>query len=1020
MNSNIKKIFLFAVFVFFSFALYPQKPIIYDSPAYEYNLAIELFEKEKYGSAQQYFRQVYENENSAEEVKINSYFYMGVCAIYLNNNDADFLLRSFVRHYPVHANVVQAYLHLGKFYYDQKKYKQSLEYFNKIQERYVPKEELAEYQFKKGYAYFVTKKYDEAKPLFNEVRKTENPYQHKAIYYLAHIAYDNEHYEAALEDFLLLKEDKDFERMVPFYLSQIYFHQQRYNEVINVAVPLLPKADNQTEMNRIIALSYYNLGEYKNALKYFETYIASRKANPDRNDNFAMGYCYYQQKNYQKAIQYLSHTTREKDAIAQNSFYLIGDAYRQTNELNLATQSFLEASKLDFSSDIKEDALYNYAKLQYETSSSPFNTAIKALQQYIDDYPNSARAEEAISYLSKIYLTTKNYQEAIISLEKLQSKSPTLLRAYQRCTHYRALELINNKYYKEALKLLEKSTIYPMNMVTHASNLYWIAEAKYRLEDYQDAYYAFQSYYKNQHAPKDPNYPISYYSYGYAALKTKKYKEAQQAFNTLLTQHASVISEDINADATARLADSYFMQKNLKKAIEFYEKCEKQKHRNYDYAIYQQSKCYGFQGKEKKKIEALEKLIQLCPNSSYCDDAEFDLAGVYHTRNDYDASIKAHKKFIGKYPKSPFIRQAYNKLAQAYLNTQDIEASILTFKYVFENYPGSSEAKDALANLEYIYTELGTTGEFFEYIKNKGNINISVEKQDSTAYKSAENKYLRGNCEAAIKGFESYLQAFPNGLFAAKAHFYKGECLYGMNNFDEALKDYEALINKYNTRDNETALRKAAIILFNKQIFDKALTYFNSLSDISSSENTTLIAYTGIMRSSYELKKYDVAHKSAEVILYQLKADEELKNEALYIAGKTAYEMKEFHIARQNLAILAKKSDNDLAAEAAYLTALIAFDANQLQECDKIINEILVSNYSSEYWYAKTFILYGDLYAAKGNLFQAKHTYQSIIDNYTGEDLKVIAQEKIDAIVAQEEADEQEENDHNEGEFQEE
>jgi TolA-binding protein len=184
MNSLQKNLFLLILIFSFAGTLSAQRPVVYDSPGYEYALAKELFEKEKFGSAQDYFKQVFEDERTPPEMKINSYYYMGVCAIQLNNQDADFLLRNYIRKYPVHAYVPQAYLHLGKFYYDQKKYKQVLENFNNIQERNIPAEELAEYQFKKGYSYFATKKTEEAKPLFNEVRKQEGPYQKKAIYYL--------------------------------------------------------------------------------------------------------------------------------------------------------------------------------------------------------------------------------------------------------------------------------------------------------------------------------------------------------------------------------------------------------------------------------------------------------------------------------------------------------------------------------------------------------------------------------------------------------------------------------------------------------------------------------------------------------------------------------------------------------------------------------------------------------------------------------------------------------------------
>ena len=70
---------------------------------------------------------------------------------------------------------------------------------------------------------------------------------------------------------------------------------------------------------------------------------------------------------------------------------------------------------------------------------------------------------------------------------------------------------------------------------------------------------------------------------------------------------------------------------------------------------------------------------------------------------------------------------------------------------------------------------------------------------------------------------------------------------------------------------------------------------------------------------------------------------------------------------------------------------------------NKTIFEIL-TNISNDYWLAKSYILLGDIYLQKGNSFQAKHTYMSIIENYDGEDLRQMAKEKYDAIIQQEEA----------------
>ena len=161
-------------------------------------------------------------------------------------------------------------------------------------------------------------------------------------------------------------------------------------------------------------------------------------------------------------------------------------------------------------------------------------------------------------------------------------------------------------------------------------------------------------------------------------------------------------------------------------------------------------------------------------------------------------------------------------MALAYLNIQDTENAIKNFKYVIDNYKGSQESIDAISNLESIYTDQGNTAEFFDYIRTK-NVNYSESKQDSVAFKAAHSKFTRGDCDGAIKGYEDYLRQFPNGLFAATALFNKGECEYGNKNYDKALISYEALVTKYNTNNNEVAVKKLSIILFNKNEYARAL-----------------------------------------------------------------------------------------------------------------------------------------------------------------------------------------------------
>jgi predicted negative regulator of RcsB-dependent stress response len=235
-------------------------------------------------------------------------------------------------------------------------------------------------------------------------------------------------------------------------------------------------------------------------------------------------------------------------------------------------------------------------------------------------------------------------------------------------------------------------------------------------------------------------------------------------------------------------------------------------------------------------------------------------------------------------------------------------------------------------------------------------------------------------------------------MFAPQAIFYKAEYDYDKNRFDEALSGYEVLIADYMTDNNETALRKAGLIQFNKNNNQKAYQYFSKLLEIASNENNRILANNGIMRSGFELKKFTEVKTSAEYIINSGQAEREVKNDAYLLAGRAAMELNDYSAAKKHFAVLAEKPVNENSTEAAYKLALIELKQNNLPDAEKLILKIINGKYFGEYWIASTYILYGDWYAASGKTFQAKTTYQSIIDNYEGEDLQKVAQEKLDRL----------------------
>src|ERR1039457_2832113 len=148
-------IFLFGIFFLICFALFSQKTAIYTNPDADFKSALELFQKQKFGSAQKQFSKIEERYASEPNnlVRIDAEYYAALCALELFNKDAELLLKNFIAEHPESPRTQTAYFHLGKYNYRKKQYNKALEWFSKVDVYDLNNEELSELYFKRGYSY---------------------------------------------------------------------------------------------------------------------------------------------------------------------------------------------------------------------------------------------------------------------------------------------------------------------------------------------------------------------------------------------------------------------------------------------------------------------------------------------------------------------------------------------------------------------------------------------------------------------------------------------------------------------------------------------------------------------------------------------------------------------------------------------------------------------------------------------------------------------------------------------------
>lgn len=981
--------------------VFAQKTSVYKTPQAEYNDAVDLFTKAKYASALAAFDKL--AATGSQNLNASAQYYAALCAGHLYHPDAADRLEAFIAKYPENAQVNNAFFELGKQLFNSKDYRNAMLKFALVDVYELNDEQTDEYHFKMGYSCYKTDNLAKAKEELVKVKDKPNRYMVPATFYYASIAYQEKNYETALKHFEKIENDETFREVISYYIVQIYSMQGKYDELIARAVPLLEKQGNSkmnNEMARLTADAFYHKDNFREAATYFDKYLNGNPVNTSRYDYYEIAFTAYKNNDFNKAVKYFQLVATVQDSLSQNAYYHLGDSYLKTGQKRYAHNAFLSAYKIKADPLLAEEALFNYAKLSIELSYNPYNEAVKALQDYINAYPQSQRLDEAYGYLADLYMVTRNYKDALASLQKVKKRNARLDAAYQKISYYRAVEQFNNSDYNSAISLFGQAQETSSDKQVQSAALYWMAESYYRLGQWEEATGLYNRFLISAGASAQPFFNTANYNLGYCYFKQGEYGQAALSFRKYLG--GKPLESKLSGDANLRLGDCYFMQKDYNTAITYYQKAVSQKVPDADYAAFQVATSYGVQGEMQQKINWLQKLLKDYPRSTYFDDAYYETGNTYTIINQNSEALSYFEKVVKDYPKSSYVKKSLLKTGLIYFNQNRDSEALATLKRVVKEYPGTPESKEALASIRSIYVDQNKVDEYVDFTKSVPQADVSRSEQDSLTFIAAENQYMNGDCSKAGESLDRYLARYPEGSFAIKANFYKAECDYRSEKFDQALKGYLFVLNSQRTAYTTTAALKAARIQYTRKDYANALENFIRLEEISEQPIHVMDAVAGQMQCNYLLGKYGLCIQSAQKLLQQEGLQQNLQVEAHLYLARSAYALSNTELARKEFEETAKLSQNEAGAEAKFMIAQLQYDATLFDQAEKTLFALAEDYSSYDYWVAKGFILLSDVYVKKKNNFQAKQTLQSIIDNYEGQDLVVIAREKLNAIIESE------------------
>ena len=914
-------------------------------------------------------------------------FMLAIIASEQGREDAAAIMERYLATYPDSRHANEAAFRLGSYYFAHEDYERALSWFNTADIDLLGSEQQEDYAYRLAYSLLQLHDLRTARNYFARIEQVGHKYRVPASYYLAYINYSEGQMEKAEAAFERLKNEPAYREQSLYYLMQIHYIDERYDRVKAEGKTLLasyPNSRNNAEAYRLLGNVAYREGDEATAIKMLDKYVAEADSFV-RGDLYILGVCRYNRGDYPEAIDAFAEVVGDEDELMQNACLFLGQCYLKTDDRNRARMSFEQAATLNFDPKVQETAMYNYALLIHETSFSGFGESVTIFEDFLNRFPDSKYADRVNDYLAEVYLTTKNYDAALESIAKIHRPGRKILAAKQNVLFRMGVEAFTGRKPAEASRHFDEAIapgVYDANAYSQA--YYWRGETYYRQDDFNNAAADYRSYLSNATDRSAEAYPLAYYNLGYCLFKQHRYNDALGEFRRYISLEPDKANVSY-ADAYNRIGDCLFHARQFEAADENYTRAAALQPSAGDYALYRKGFLLGLQKNYQGKITIMERVVREYPESPHAAAALYEMGRAYVMLENEDRAAAAFTQLQQQFPLNTLARKAGLQLGLLYFNSNRPEQSIKAYKKVISDYPGSEEARTAVQDLKAVYVDMNDVAGYATYVRSLGDMaaRFEVSEQDSLTYFAAEKRFLRGE-NVAEESLRNYLKQFPKGAFSSRANYYLGQIAFENKNYDEAMKRYEAVVRSGDTKFGEEALtRKGEIEYLNKD-YTAALESFTRLAAIATTADVRDAARLGALRCARRTKKSADAVKMADELLKNAKLSPEVEAEARFLRMKSYIDLKEDAKAQADLVTLSKDTRTVYGAESKYLLAQRYFDHNETDKAEREMLDFIEQGTPHSYWLARGFILLSDVYARKGDKFQARQYLTNLQKNYKG------------------------------------
>ncbi len=970
-----------------------QETLSQQRPERVFQSGQDLLSHQQYGAAYEAFTDFLKLNQPSHYRYVDAQYYEAFCALNLYHADGEKRLEDFIAANPMYPKAITAYYDLANFFYAEKNYAKASAYFSKVDFPALSATQQNTGRFRWGYSLFSQRNLKGSLDQFNTIKAAGGQYGPAASYYAGFIESQAGDYDNALIDLKRAEANSSYATVVPVLIANVYYQQKGDNELIAYAESALKReaVASPDEISLLLAETYFRKGDYKKALAGYESYFDSHEKNIDRAVLHRAGVAAFSSGRDDLAVEYLKGSASDADSVGVYSSYVLGLAYLRRQEKPLALTAFNTAKKSRKDPALKEESGFQAAKISYELGRP--DIAIDEFELLLKEFPNSQHARETKELLSQAYVNANNFNKAIEYIEALPKRTPAIDRAFQKATYLKGTELFNKEAYAEAVEFFEKSLQYPVDPEYVAEASYWCAETYSVGRKYEQAIPLYER--AMGASPKADLLRAIRYGLGYAHYNLQRYEAALQNFREYA---AKASAADPNyADGVLRLADSYYATKAYTEALASYAKVVQLNSPDADYAHLQRGiilailKRYAEAGSEFDRVSKMAA-------SRYAEDATFQRAQMDFEQSNYAAAVTNYTTVINTSKSSRLLPYAYSKRAASYYNLKKYGQTANDYITVLTEYPAHPVSQDLLVPLQESLNLANRSNEFDKYLAQFKQANPDAKGIESVEFETAKNLYFNQNYQKAIDNLSRYVISYPESAKIPEAKYYQGESYYRLKDYTKALEVLKQIDSDNAFEMVNKVIGRVAELEFRQGHYENAAKSFKKLAAQAGNKKEEYTAWNGLVESYYLLAKYDSSDIFAKKILDQGNVNASAQNKASVYMGKNAMGRGDYETAKDEFLTTLNSARDEYGAEAKYLLGEIFYLNKEYKQCYETLLSLNNDFASYEKWVGKSYLLLADNFLATGDVFQAKGTLKSLIDNFPAQNVKDIARQKLRAI----------------------